>query len=50
VEVTDQQGQVRHAPLMSLLVGLVDGGAAEFSDIREITEVAAEARRLQRQA
>ncbi len=32
-------------PLMTMAVGLVDHDTAEFADIREITEVAAEARR-----
>ncbi len=35
----------RRIPLMTLAVGLVDGGAQSFADIREISEAAAEARR-----
>jgi diguanylate cyclase (GGDEF)-like protein len=36
-------------PLMTLAVGLIHHDSAEFADIREITEVAAEARRLAQQ-
>jgi diguanylate cyclase (GGDEF)-like protein len=45
VEVVDGQGKVQRAPLMTLAVGLIHDTTAEFADIREITEVAAEARR-----
>jgi len=45
VEVVDGQGKVQRAPLMNLAVGLIHDTTAEFADIREITEVAAEARR-----
>jgi len=36
-------------PLMTLAVGLIHHDTAEFSDIREITEIAAEARRRAQQ-
>jgi len=45
IEVEDAQGKVEEAPLMNLVVGLVSHDTAPFSDIRQITEVAAEARR-----
>ncbi len=35
-----------HVPLMTLAVGLIHHDSADFADIREITEVAAEARRM----
>jgi diguanylate cyclase (GGDEF)-like protein len=45
-----ERGYIENAsgktPLMTLAVGLIHHDSAEFSDIREITEVAAEARRL----
>lgn len=47
VEVLDGPGRLRHAPLMTLAVGLVDSASTDFADIREITEVAARARRRQ---
>jgi PleD family two-component response regulator len=40
-----REGEEYRAPLMSLLVGLVTSDTRSFSDIREITELAAEARR-----
>ena len=40
-----KEGEKKHVPLMSLAVGLVHHDTAPFADIREITEVAAEARR-----
>ena len=46
IEVAAGKGEQRQAELMSLAVGRVDHDAAPFADIREITEVAAEARRL----
>lgn len=45
VEVDDGQGEVKKAPLMSLAVGLIHHDTAPFADIREITEIAADARR-----
>jgi len=46
VEVVSADGKRRQGQLMSLAVGLVNHDAAPFADIREITEVAAEARSL----
>ena len=46
IELVTAEGEGRQAPLMSLAVGLVHHDTAPFADIREITEVAAEARRL----
>jgi PleD family two-component response regulator len=40
-----KEGEKKRVPLMSLAVGLVHHDTAPFADIREITEVAAEARR-----
>ncbi|RPI35271.1 MAG: response regulator [Chloroflexota bacterium] len=42
---TDKNGDQVQTPLMSLAVGLVSPSQNQFSDIREITELAAEARR-----
>ena len=39
-------GQLQQTPLMALAVGAVSPSEHEFADIREITELAAEARRL----
>jgi len=41
----DGQGNKQKVPFMSLAIGLIDHDTAPFADIREITEVAAEARR-----
>jgi GGDEF domain-containing protein len=38
-------GQVVQTPLMSLAIGIVSPSQTQFADIREITELAAEARR-----
>ena len=46
IEVDAGEGEQRQAQLMSLAVGLIHHDAAPFADIREITEVAAGARRL----
>jgi diguanylate cyclase (GGDEF)-like protein len=46
IEVDPGEGGRRQAPLMSLAVGLIYHDTAPFADIREITEVAAAARRL----
>jgi diguanylate cyclase (GGDEF)-like protein len=45
VEVDDGKGGSQQVPLMMMAVGLIDHDTAPFADIREITEVAAEARR-----
>jgi len=42
----DERGQEQKVPLMSLAVGIVTPDDGPFSDIREITEVAAEKRRV----
>jgi hypothetical protein len=39
------EGQTEQVPLMTLAVGIVSPSQQQFSDIREITELAAEARR-----
>jgi diguanylate cyclase (GGDEF)-like protein len=49
INVDDGTGKTQQAPLMSLSVGLVHHDSAPFADIREITEVAAEARRRAQQ-
>jgi DNA-binding response OmpR family regulator len=41
----EQDGQPKRMPLMSLSIGVVSPQDTQFSDIREITELAAEARR-----
>jgi hypothetical protein len=41
-ETNDQEVKV---PLMNIAIGLVSSDTHQFSDIREITELAAEARR-----
>jgi diguanylate cyclase (GGDEF)-like protein len=46
IEVDAGEGEQRQAQLMSLAVGLIHHDTAPFADIREITEVAAGARRL----
>jgi diguanylate cyclase (GGDEF)-like protein len=46
IELVAAEGERRRAQLMSLAVGLVQHDSAPFADIREITEVAAEARSL----
>jgi DNA-binding response OmpR family regulator len=43
---TDDNGKTVKTPLMSLSIGLVTPGEQPFADIREITEMAAEARRM----
>jgi hypothetical protein len=45
VEVSDRDNTRRKAPLMRLAVGLIHHDTEPFADIREITEVAADARR-----
>ena len=46
----DKMGGERQAPLMALAVGVVTSEMAQFSDIREITEIAAAERRKVAQA
>jgi DNA-binding response OmpR family regulator len=41
----DQSGQSVKTPLMTLAIGIVPSSQYDFADIREITEIAAEARR-----
>lgn len=45
IEVMDSAGQPQKVPLMTLAVGVVSPTEYDFADIREITEMAAEARR-----
>ena len=45
VEIVDSEGNTQTAPLMTLAIGKIQYDTVPFSDIREITEVAAEARR-----
>ncbi len=49
IEIVAADGSTQQAPLMTLAVGLIRHDTAPFSDIREITEVAAEARRRAQQ-
>jgi len=44
--VTDDSGRTVKVPLMTLAVGLISPKDHTFTDIREITELAAEARRV----
>jgi PleD family two-component response regulator len=48
IEVSDGQGGTREAPIMSLSIGTVSDEDGFYSDIREIAEAAAEARRIDR--
>jgi GGDEF domain-containing protein len=43
--IEDDEGGEKQIPLMSLAVGVVTSDTARFSDIREITEIAAAERR-----
>lgn len=45
IMATGQGGQPEQTPLMSLSIGIVSPSQYQFADIREITELAAEARR-----
>jgi PleD family two-component response regulator len=45
VRAVNKDGQVEQAPLMKLAIGVVSPSEYQFADIREITELAAEARR-----
>jgi DNA-binding response OmpR family regulator len=44
--VEDEAGRMVETPLMTLSVGIVSAGQQVFTDIRQITELAADARRL----
>jgi diguanylate cyclase (GGDEF)-like protein len=50
IEVDDGTGKVQKVPLMSLAIGLIHHDTVPFADIREITEIAAEARRRHQQS
>jgi diguanylate cyclase (GGDEF)-like protein len=41
----DRNGQEQRSPLMTMAIGLVSSSTSDFTDIREITEAAADARR-----
>lgn len=45
IVLTDGKGDEQQVPLMSLSIGIVSPSQYDFADIREITELAAEARR-----
>ncbi len=45
VQTTEGDGEPEQSPLMTLAIGVVSPGEYGFADIREITEMAAEARR-----
>jgi hypothetical protein len=49
ITTTGEGGQIGKTPLMSLATGVVSPSQYEFADIREITEMAAEARRMESQ-
>jgi diguanylate cyclase (GGDEF)-like protein len=49
MEIVDNEGSQQQLPLMTLAVGLIHHDTVPFADIREITEVAAEARRKAQQ-
>ncbi len=49
IEIVDSEGKTQRIPLMTLAVGLIRHDTVPFADIREITEVAAEARRRAQQ-
>jgi diguanylate cyclase (GGDEF)-like protein len=44
-EAIDHEGQAQKTPLMTLVIGMIQGDTMPYTDIREITEIAAEARR-----
>lgn len=48
--VRDSDGEETHVPLMRLQIGMLSADDGPFTDIREITEAAAEARRRARKA
>lgn len=45
IQVTNEEGQPEQVPLMKIAIGVVSPSEYQFADIREITELAAEARR-----
>ena len=45
ITTTNDTGETEQAPLMRLSVGVVSPSTHQFADIREITEMAADARR-----
>jgi DNA-binding response OmpR family regulator len=45
IQTANPQGEAEQVPLMTLAIGLVSPSQHDFADIREITELAAEARR-----
>jgi uncharacterized membrane protein len=45
ITTTDDSGNQQQTPLMSISIGVVSQSEHQFADIREITELAAEARR-----
>jgi hypothetical protein len=45
ITTTSPSGQLEKVPLMTLAVGIVSPTDYQFADIREITEMAADARR-----
>jgi DNA-binding response OmpR family regulator len=45
IQATDESGQTTQIPLVNLAVGIVTPSEYQFADIREITELAADARR-----
>jgi DNA-binding response OmpR family regulator len=45
IRTIDKNGQPEQAPLMKMMIGSVSPSEYQFADIREITEMAAEARR-----
>jgi len=47
VQLKQSNGEVQKAPLMKMAIGVVSPETHTFSDIREITELAAEERRKQ---
>jgi PleD family two-component response regulator len=44
--IKDTEGRDRQMPLMKMCIGVISSDEQQFTDIREITEAAAEARRL----
>lgn len=46
ISVSNEDGVIENVPLMSISVGTVSPSTYQFADIREITELAAEARRM----
>jgi len=45
IRIVNKDGKIEQSPLMKLAVGVVSPAEYQFADIREITELAAEARR-----